>query len=219
MQEHISIHLAANHSDDQSNKENVFLTLLRWAVQGKGIRGSLSSLRTYIFHVLLLHILGDFCTHTVPSYHQWVTVAPKFPLLYLWEKPFPLLLLRSLVVFSIPWQVSLWPQWSKLHLSLSPKHISQWEQNDHTCLKQIKIHLLGLEEAYASLKYMAKIWINQDLRGKKEGKQWTVYTHLLKPSSSWMTIHCSFKELTHRIMCFKRTTLLSAFTLMHMDKF
>ena len=125
MQEHISIHLAANHSCDQSNKENVFLTLLRWAVQGKGIRGSLSSLRTYIFHVLLLHILGDFCAHTAPSYHQWVTVAPKFPLLYLWENPLPSVAFKKLGrVSSIPWQVSLWPQWSKLHLRLSPKHIS-----------------------------------------------------------------------------------------------
>ena len=53
------------------------------------------------------------------------------------KSPFPLLLLRSSVVSSIPWQVPLRPQWSKLHLRLSPKHISlsvgtEWSQLPET---------------------------------------------------------------------------------------
>lgn len=161
-------------------------------------------------------LLYSYCPFISSVSHCSSQVSTLIPL----RKTLPSAAFKKLGSFQHPLAgVSLTSVVKAASQPLSETHLSQWEQNDHTCLKQIKIHLLGLEEAYASLKYMAKIWINQDLRGKKEGKQWTVYTHLLKPSSSWMTIHCSFKELTHRIMCFKRTTLLSAFTLMHMDKF
>lgn len=110
------------------------------------------------FYFRFSGLLSSYCPFISSVSHCTSQVPTLIPLR---KSPFPLLLLRSLAEFlAFSWQVPLWPQWSKLHLRLSPKHMSpsgtEWSQLP----ERNQDSSAGTRGAYASLKYMAKMWIN-----------------------------------------------------------